>query len=551
MAIYTFECGCKFDIKGDHSKLKEDGLPVIDLNMLNIDYDCSRTWDLICEGKTKGVFQLESQLGRSWAKKLKPRNIEELAALSALLRPGCLKAIVDGKSMTQHYVDRKHGKEKIEYIDDLLEPILKATQGVLVYQEQSMKIAQVIAGFNLREADDLRKAIGKKDASLMAEVKESFLRGVESKNVVSRETAEEIFGWIEKSNRYAFNKSHAVSYAICGYWSAYCKSHFPLDFYCSYLYYSGGKPDPQQEVKDLVSDARSNGISIDPPSIEKLNKSFKIHNRSVNFGLGDIKYIGDNHVEKLVASIKDYKSCGLFEQELNWYNFLVNVSDKISSKVVESLVLTGALTKLLDKKSTRKKCIYEFETWSSLTKKEKEWVTTNCPNEEDLLSALKKLSPTKKYGGGTANKNREAIVKDLIIQLENPPYSLDDYPNEIAMDEERLLGVALSYSKVDSCDTTSANTTCKEFSDGKKGKITLGVEIKDCREWIIAKGKMKGEKMAFLSVEDGTSEADSIVVFPEKWEKFKSLLTRGNTVLLCGETSKNRDGLVVDKVFQI
>ena len=551
MAIYTFECGCEFNIEGDHSSLKEDGLPVINLNMLNINYDCSRTWDLICDGKTKGVFQLESQLGRSWAKKLKPRNIEELAALSALLRPGCLKAIVDGKSMTQHYVDRKHGKEKVEYLDDSLEPILKSTQGVLVYQEQSMKIAQVIAGFNLREADDLRKAIGKKKASLMTEVKESFLSGASNKNVVSRETAEEIFGWIEKSNRYAFNKSHAVSYAICGYWSAYCKSHFPIDFYCSYLYYSGGKPDPQQEVKDLVSDARSHGVSVDPPRIEKLNKSFKVHNKSVNFGLGDIKYIGSNHVEKLLSSIKEHNSFGLFNEQLDWYSFLINVSDKISSKVVESLILAGALTKLVDKKASRKKCIYEFETWSALTKKEKEWVVKNCQQDNDILSAIKKLAPTKKDGGGTFNTKRKDIVNDLIIQLENPPYSLEDYPNEIAMEEERLLGVALSYSKVDSCDTTSVNTTCKEFSDGKKGKITLGVEIKSCREWTIAKGKMKGEKMAFLSVEDGTSDADSVVVFPENWEKFKSLLKEGNTVLLCGETSKHRDGRVVDKVFQI
>jgi len=551
MAIYTFECGCEFDIDGDRSILKEDGIPVINLNILNVNYDCSRTWDLICDGKTKGVFQLESQLGRSWAKKLKPRNIEELAALSGLLRPGCLRAIVDGKSMTQHYVDRKHGKENIEYIDDSLEPILKSTQGVLVYQEQSMKIAQVIAGFNLREADDLRKAIGKKKADLMTEVKETFLRGAIKKDVVSKEAAEEIFGWIEKSNRYAFNKSHAVSYAICGYWSAYCKAHFPLDFYCSYLYYSGGKPDPQQEVKDLVSDAKSSGVSVEPPRIEKLNRSFKIYNKSVNFGLGDIKYIGKNHVEKLLSSVKEYTSTGLFSEELDWYSFLINVSGKISSKVVESLILAGALTKLTGKKTARKKCMYEFETWSVLTKKEKEWIVESCQQENNILSALKRLSPTKKEGGGTFSSKRKEIVDDLITQLETPPYSLDDYPNEIAMDEERLLGVALSYSKVDSCDTTSANTTCKEYSEGKKGKMTLGVEVKSCREWIIAKGKMKGEKMAFLSIEDGTSEADSIVVFPENWEKFKSLLTEGNTVLLCGETSKNRDGLIVDKVFQI
>jgi DNA polymerase-3 subunit alpha len=551
MAIYTFECGCEFGIRGDASNKKEDGLPTIDLDMLNINYDCERTWDLICEGKTKGIFQLESQLGRSWAKRLKPRSIEDLAALSALLRPGCLKAIVDGKSMTQHYVDRKHKKEEVTYLHDSLEPILKSTQGVLVYQEQSMKIAQVIAGFNLREADNLRKAIGKKKANLMAEVKESFIIGAANKDVVSRETAEEIFGWIEKSNRYAFNKSHAVSYAICGYWSAYCKSHFPLDFYCSYLFYSGGKPDPQQEVRDLVSDARSNGVTIQSPSMENLNESFKIHNKSVNFGIGNIKYIGKNQVKKLIEVVKEYKDQNLFVDQMTWYKFLINICDKISSKVMESLIQVGALSEFTGNKISRKKCIYELETWSTLTKKEKEWISLNCQDDKHLLLAIKRLCPTKKEGGGTSNKNRKAIVEDLILQLETPPYSLEDYPSEIVMEEERLLGVALSYSKVDSCDTTSVNTTCKELTDGKKGRLTLGVEVKSCREWIIAKGKMKGKKMAFLSVEDGSSEADSVVVFPESWEKFKSLLTEGNTVLLCGETSKNREGLVVENVLQI
>ena len=162
-------------------------------DVTNIDYEDKQTWNLICAGRTKGVFQLESSLGKSWAKRLKPKNLEELAALVALLRPGCLKAIVDGKSMTQHYVDRKHGKEQVTYLHDSLEPILENTQGVLVYQEQSMKIAQTIAGFNLQEADNLRKAIGKKKANLMIEVKKGFFEGAENEEIVPRETAEDIF----------------------------------------------------------------------------------------------------------------------------------------------------------------------------------------------------------------------------------------------------------------------------------------------------------------------------------------------------------------------
>ena len=144
-----------------------------------IDLKDQKSWNLYKDGMTKGLFQLESNLGRAWSKRLAPENIEELAALIALIRPGCLKAIIDGKSMTQRFVDRKHKKEEVSYLHESLESILKPTYGVLVYQEQSMKIAQVLAGFDLQEADDLRKAIGKKKADLMAVIKKRFVKGAD------------------------------------------------------------------------------------------------------------------------------------------------------------------------------------------------------------------------------------------------------------------------------------------------------------------------------------------------------------------------------------
>ena len=171
-----------------------------------IDFNCAKTWNLFKEGKTKGIFQLESNLGKAWAKKVEPKNIEELAALISLIRPGTLKAVSDGKSMAQHYVDRKHGKDKVIYLHDSLEDILKSTYGVILYQEQSMLIAQKLAGFNLQEADDLRKAIGKKKADLMATIKTKFIEGCKKTRVVNEEIAKEIFSWIEKSSRYSFNK---------------------------------------------------------------------------------------------------------------------------------------------------------------------------------------------------------------------------------------------------------------------------------------------------------------------------------------------------------
>ena len=276
-----YDCGCEV-----HEG--ENGL-IFNLDITSIPLTCSATWDLICEGNTKGVFQLESQLGRSLAKQTKPRNIEELSDLIAIMRPGCLEAMVKGKSLTMHYIDRKHFREPVEYLHSSLEPILKSTQGILVYQEQAILIATEIAGFDLQEADILRKAIGKKKADVMAKVKKSFLEGASNKGIISKEQAEEIFSWIEKSSRYAFNKSHSVSYAVCSYWSAYQKAHSPEEFFLSYLYYANEKQDPHQEVYELFSEAKLFDIEARTPSLANFNIKFNAKKKKIYFGIKDIK----------------------------------------------------------------------------------------------------------------------------------------------------------------------------------------------------------------------------------------------------------------------
>ncbi len=513
------------------------------------DYNCEKTWDLICEGRTKGVFQLESNLGRSWAKRVKPRSIEELAALISLIRPGCLKAVTDGKSMTQHYVDRKSGKDEVVFLHESLEPILDKTQGVLVYQEQSMMIAQAIAGFDLKEADNLRKAIGKKKADLMAQVKKAFLEGASQKDIVSNEEAEEIFSWIEKSNRYAFNKSHAVSYAICAYWSAFCKTHDTLSFYWSYLYHADGKQDPQAEIKELISDAKLHDINVFPPTLKNPTAKFSIHDEKINFGLQDIKYIGASQVKKFFNAAKYIaETLDVEVGSLGWHDFLLYMADRVGSTICNALISVGAIGYL---GISRSRMIYELETWNSLTKKEKEWVVENCKNNTSLQDSLKSLSPSKKEGGGTSNKNRREAVLNLLHLLVNPPYELSDDPHFIARKEQEYLGVSITYSKVDSCNISSSDSTCKDVVTGKKGKMSLAVEIKRVAEWCIKKGKSKGKKMAFLTVEDSSCELDDVVVFPEAWEEYKDIISEENTVLILGESQKHKDGLVVQKVKQI
>ena len=524
-------------------------------DVLNLDFCDEKTWDLICSGKTKGVFQLESNLGKSWAKRVKPRNIEELAALVSIIRPGTLKAIQDGKSMTQRFVDRKNLKEEITYLHPSLEPILKGTQGVLVYQEQSMKIAQQLAGFDLQEADNLRKAIGKKKANLMAKVKRAFLRGAVSKEILTKEEAEEIFSWIEKSSRYAFNKSHAVSYAICAYWSAYAKTHYPLEFYCNYLLHSSGKPDPQQEVKDLVNDAKNSEIYISPPSIQSINALTDIIDRKIYFGLLDVKSVGMKQIEKFKAVVVgvEIEMGGKPLPDWSWYEFLILASPQVNSRMLIALISIGFFAHLPE---SRKQMLDELDTWSNLTKKEQEWGFVNYNKYKDLINLLKAMTPTKKEGGAAFNVRRSGIISDLVIHCKNPSHSMKDDPEWIIRTEENYLGVALTYSRVETYDTKLANTTIKEFLNGKRSGVKMAVTISEVKKYVTKKGKMQGVEMAFMCVEDHTGALDSITVFSEKWKEYKNILYEGNNVILVGQSSKSKryqidDGLIVDDVIEL
>ena len=201
---YEFDCGCKVEIVDD--KVKDyDGLPSLNIDFDNLNLNCPIVWEVFASGRTRGVFQLETPLGAHWSKKLQPVCIDEVAALLSLLRPGTLKAFLGDKNMTQHYVDRKHGIDDYEEMHESVADIMKNTYGIMVYQEQSMKIAERLAGFDLKQADGLRKAIGKKLADLMAKVKIEFIEGCEKTGIVDAEKAHEIFDIIEKSNRYSFN----------------------------------------------------------------------------------------------------------------------------------------------------------------------------------------------------------------------------------------------------------------------------------------------------------------------------------------------------------
>jgi DNA polymerase III alpha subunit len=518
------------------------------------EYDCPKTWELFHQGKTKGIFQLESNLGRSWSKKLKPSNVEELSALVALIRPGCLKAFSDGKSMTQRYVDRKRGIEETTYIHESLEEILQPTYGVLVYQEQSMRIAQKIAGFNLQEADILRKAIGKKKASLMSEVKSYFLEGAERKDIVVKDVAEEIFSWIEKSARYSFNKSHAVAYAVCSYWSAYCKAHHTDDFFVAYLYYANEKQDSHDEVRELISEAKLFDIETKTPNITFFKDKFHFTEGSIYFGVKDIKSLTGKTGDKVIQSVDEMeKELKKTANNFFWVEILLYLSAKINATAFKALASVGFFRGFKDK-VTRNSALYEYEIYKTLTKAEKAWLIEHYPKKrwKTLTAALQDLAPTKKEGGGTHRVERSQLIQNEIQLLEHPPYDLSDDPSWVVDQETRLLGCSVSMAKVETSDTSGANSTCKEIVNGKTGaNLQVAVNIKRVTDYKINKGKSKGKTMSFLTVEDDTCSMDSVVVFPDCREKHRYIMYEGNNIIMSGNASKSDGSFIVNTIYEI
>lgn len=519
-----------------------------------MEYNDKKTWQLFAEGKTKGVFQLESNLGKAWAKKLAPNNIEELSALIAIIRPGCLKAYVDGKSMTQHFIDRKHGREDVTYLHESLEEILAPTYGVLVYQEQSMRIAQKVAGFDLQEADELRKAIGKKKADLMAKVKKKFIQGAEKLGIVNKTEAEEIFGWIEKSARYAFNKSHSISYAVCSYWSAYQKAHNTKEFFLSYLYYANEKQDPHQEIYELISEAKIFDIEVRTPSIVNFKDKFNIKNNKIYFGIKDIKSLTGKNGEKIYEAIKiTEEALNKNISQCNWVEILLFLSPNVNSTCFKALACIGFFRDFKDKIS-RNKALYDYDIFKNLTKAEQSWLQSNYIEKQwnSFTEALISLAPTKKEGGGTSKNDRKQAIENEIQLLLNPPYDLNDDPSWIIDQEVNFLGCPITLSKVETSDTSAANTTCKDIINGKTGKnLCIVANIQRLSDYKVKNGDSKGQMMSFLTIEDESCMIDNVVIFPKVREKYKYILYEGNNLIFCGSTGGKDNSFIIDTIHEL
>ena len=300
-----------------------------------IDFFDSKTFELLGSGKTKGVFQVEGPGMIETLIKLKPSNIDEVIAVIALYRPGPMELI-------DSFIKRKKGDEKIIYDHPLLEPILKETFGIIVYQEQIMKIAQIIAGYSLAQADLLRRAIGKKIKSELTNLKESFIKGASSK-AINLKDSQKIFSLIEKFANYGFNKSHAAAYSVITYYTAYLKAHFPLEFYCQLLNNSTNDTD---KIFSILNEITLMKIDIIPPDINISDYNFVIIDNKIVYSLSAIKGVGSESMKELV---QERNANGLFKSIADFNKRLSQ--SVLNKKQIEKLILSNSFRSIYENKN--------------------------------------------------------------------------------------------------------------------------------------------------------------------------------------------------------
>src|SRR5579862_8061094 len=284
------------------------------------------------KGLTSGVFQFESHGMRDVLRKYQPNSIEDLTALNALYRPGPIQG-----GMIDDFIDRKHGRKKVEYELPELQQILQETLGVIVYQEQVMQIANRLAGYSLGEADLLRRAMGKKKAEEMALQRERFVEGAAQRKYPAKKI-EKIFDLMAQFAGYGFNKSHSAAYALLAYHTAYLKTHYPVEFMAALLTSVTGSTD---DVVKYINECREMGITVEAPDINVSDANFTPHGESIRFGLGAVKNVGGNAIESIVAA---RKKLGRFK---SIFEFCENVDLRLLNKrVLESLIKSGAMDSL-------------------------------------------------------------------------------------------------------------------------------------------------------------------------------------------------------------
>jgi DNA polymerase-3 subunit alpha len=471
----------------------------IDVDLSNLRIDDRKTYQDLTKGETVGVFQMEGSGIRKLITQLKPSCFEDIIAVIALFRPGPLDS-----GAAEQFIKRKHGKEQTTYPHKLLEPVLRETYGVTIYQEQVMQIAQVLAGYSLEDADNLRRAMGKKKKEVMQEERARFLKGTATQKIPDK-LAGEIFDQMETFAAYGFNKSHAAAYALISYQTAYLKTHFPQEFMAALMSLEMG--DTNKTYKN-IAECRLQDIPVLPPDVNESEEGFTVSGETIRFGLGAVKGIGS----KAIEAIQIARQAGPFT---DLYEFCSRVrGSQVNKRVLESLVKCGALDSFT---IPRAQLFAEIE--AAMKKAEQEAKGESNANQLGLFASL----PTKNGNGGSEfPKVEEWNDTD---KLKNERETLGFFITGHPLDKYvgRLHGVV-------SLTTESLNT--RQHQE----KVKLAGVVHSLK----LKNNKKGDRYATFTLEDKEGVVE-VIVWPEAYRQHEATLHADLPVCLSGTLDIDED----------
>lgn len=486
----------------------------IKIDIDHIDYDDKKVFDMLGAGKTDGVFQLESGGMTNFMKELKPQNFEDIIAGISLYRPGPMDFI-------PQYIKGKNNTESITYDCPELEPILKATYGCIVYQEQVMQIVRSLGGYTLGRSDLLRRAMSKKKAAVMEKERQSFVYGNEEEGVpgcinrgISKEIANKIYDEMIDFAKYAFNKSHAAAYAVVAYQTAYLKRYYPVEFMAALM---TSVIDNPSKVAEYILSSRRMGIDILPPDINKGESAFSVDNGAIRYGLSAIKSIGRPVIEGIV---QERKERGYFK---SLRDFIERMTGKdVNRKVIENFIKAGAFDGL---PGNRRQKMMVYAQILDAVVQEKKNVMAGQMSLFDLVS----------------EEEKEAYE----IRMPN----VEEYPKEAMLAfEKEVLGVYISGHPLEEYEERWRKNISAVTADFMPDEETGNPKVRDGAKEVVGgmitaktiKYTKTNKVMAFLTLEDlvGTVE---VVVFPRDYEKNVQLMNVDEKVFVQGRVSSEEE----------
>jgi len=501
------------------------------LNLDSISMEDEATFTLLKEARTVGVFQLESSGMRDLLRRMRPDRFEDLIALVALFRPGPL-----GSGMVDDFIQRKFGKVEIRYDHPCLESILKETYGVIVYQEQVMKIASDLAGFSLGDADLLRRAMGKKDPEVMAKQKDKFVSGASVRGVDPK-IADKIFNLIFHFAGYGFNKSHSAAYALISYRTAYLKAHYPVELMAALM--TSEMMDTDGVVK-FINEAKEMGISILPPDVNESQTYFNVVNGRIRFGLAAIKNVGENAVSSIIkAREKGEKFSDLFD-------FCRRVDLRtVNKRVLESLVKSGAFDSLGGHRAQLMNALDEAAEFGQMMQKARNSRQTSLFDYDEEVQSSQ---GNGQNGDGQSHQNPPLGGLSHVM-----PQAEEWHESQLLQYEKEVIGFYITGHPLNRYESDlklyTRHTTQDISSLPAKQEVKIGGLLKLDREIFTQK---KGERMAFVTLEDiyGTVE---VVLFPEIYKSAAELVSQEAPVLIKGqvEVKDQRTNILATEVIHL